>query len=168
MDKNNGSSTEPNSKRQPGLVGVISEHADRIDMILMAVGTAGCIANGSSMAWIMLALSRIMNGYASTASMTLADVNQYAITYIYIAIVVGSGAFIEGFCWGHTAERQSSRIRTKYLKAILRQEIGYFDKTLEASRVVTNISTDISINIQGVISEKVLQLLCTSFNLILA
>ncbi|KAI3765918.1 hypothetical protein L2E82_15964 [Cichorium intybus] len=155
MDKNNGSSTEPNSKRQPGLVGVISEHADRIDMILMAVGTAGCIANGSSMAWIMLALSRIMNGYASTASMTLADVNQYAITYIYIAIVVSLGAFIEGFCWGHTAERQSSRIRTKYLKAILRQEIGYFDKTLEASRVITNISTDISINIQGVISEKI-------------
>ncbi|CAI9280467.1 unnamed protein product [Lactuca saligna] len=147
MEKKNGSS--------PGLLGVISEHADRIDMSLMALGTAGCIANGSSMALIMFALSRMMNGYASTTSITLADINQYAITYMYVAIIVGSGAFIEGFCWGHSAERQSSRIRIKYLKAILRQEIGYFDKTLEASRVVTNISTDISINIQGVISEKI-------------
>nr|XP_043617816.1 putative multidrug resistance protein [Erigeron canadensis] len=75
--------------------------------------------------------------------------------YIYIALFVASGAFIEGFCWGHTAERQSSRIRTKYLRSVLRQEIGYFDKSLEASRVVTNISTDISINIQGVLAEKI-------------
>ncbi|KAJ0791793.1 putative Type 1 protein exporter [Helianthus annuus] len=54
----------------------------------------------------------------------------------------------------HTTERQSSWIRFKYLKAVLRQEVWYFDKSLEASRVVTNILTDILINIQGVISEK--------------
>ncbi|KAL4584858.1 hypothetical protein LXL04_009468 [Taraxacum kok-saghyz] len=148
MEKNN-------SKGRPGLLWVILKHADKIDMSLMALGIAGCLANGSSMALIMLVVSRMMNGFAPTAKITLGDVNQYAITYMYLALVVGSGAFIEGFCWGHTAERQSSRIRIKYLKAILRQEIGYFDKTLEASRVVTNISTDISINIQGALSEKI-------------
>ncbi|KAI3785821.1 hypothetical protein L1987_44947 [Smallanthus sonchifolius] len=139
----------------PGLLEMVTEHADRIDMVLMALGTAGCIVNGLSMSLIMLVLSRMYNDYASLASITSADINRYALIYIYVAIVVASGAFIEGLCWGHTAERQSSRIRFKYLKAVLRQEIGYFDKSLEASRVVTNISIDISINIQGVLSEKI-------------
>ncbi|MFS7971650.1 putative Type I protein exporter [Helianthus anomalus] len=139
----------------PGLLAIITEHADWIDMVLMVLGTAGCIANGLSMSLIMLVLSRMYNDYASLASKTSADINQYALLYVYVTIVVASGAFIEGLCWGHTAERQSSRIRFKYLKAVLRQEVGYFDKSLEASRVVTNISTDISINIQGVISEKI-------------
>ncbi|XP_024969810.1 putative multidrug resistance protein [Cynara cardunculus var. scolymus] len=159
MEKDNVSSSKPESSEKrrmpPGLLGTIAEHADWVDIVLMTLGTAGCIANGLSMSLIMLVLSRMTNSYASMASINPADINQYALTYMYVAIVVGSGAFIEGFCWGHTAERQSSRMRIKYLKAVLRQEIGYFDNTLEASRVVTNISTDISINIQGVLSEKI-------------
>ncbi|KAJ0527800.1 putative Type 1 protein exporter [Helianthus annuus] len=156
MEENNESSDSGKKMMvPPGLLAIITEHADWIDMILMVLGTAGCIANGLSMSLIMLVLSRMYNDYASLASKTPADINQYALLYVYVTIVVASGAFIEGLCWGHTAERQSSRIRFKYLKAVLRQEVGYFDKSLEASRVVTNISTDISINIQGVISEKI-------------
>ncbi|KAJ9568085.1 hypothetical protein OSB04_004051 [Centaurea solstitialis] len=159
MEKDNVSSSkdEISEKKRtpPGFLRTVAQHADRIDIVLMALGTAGCIANGLSMSLIMLVLSRMTNSYASMASITPADINQYALIYMYVAIFVGSGAFIEGFCWGRTAERQSSRMRIKYLKAVLRQEIGYFDKTLEASRVVTTISTDISINIQGVLSEKI-------------
>ncbi|KAD4889046.1 hypothetical protein R6Q59_034064 [Mikania micrantha] len=156
MEKNKGSSEScKKMMAPPGLFEMVTEHADRIDMVLMVLGTAGCIANGLSMSLIMLVLSRMYNDYASLASITSAVINQYALMYIYVTIFVASGAFIEGLCWGHTAERQSSRIRFNYLKAVLRQEIGYFDKSLEASRVVTNISTDISVNIQGVLSEKI-------------
>ncbi|PWA77674.1 P-glycoprotein 16 [Artemisia annua] len=155
MGKNDGSSSKPDSRAPPGLIKMITEHADWIDITLMLFGTGGCVANGLSMSLVMLVVSRMTNGYASFSSITPSDINQYALIYMYIAVVVASGAFIQGFCWGHTAERQASRMRIKYLKAVLRQEIGYFDKSLEASRVVTNISTDISINIQGVLSEKI-------------
>lgn len=54
-----------------------------------------------------------------------------------------------------TGERQSSRIRAKYLRAILRQDVAYFDS--ESSRtavVVNNVSAD-SLLVQEAMSEKV-------------
>jgi ABC-type multidrug transport system fused ATPase/permease subunit len=33
----------------------------------------------------------------------------------------------EGYCWTRTGERQASRMRARYLKAVLRQEVAYFD-----------------------------------------
>lgn len=67
-------------------------------------------------------------------------------------------AFTEGLCWTRTAERQTSRIRTEYLKSVLRQEVGFFDGQDASSstfKVVSSISADAH-SIQGVIAEKVL------------
>ncbi|CAK9158588.1 unnamed protein product [Ilex paraguariensis] len=63
----------------------------------------------------------------------------------------------EGFCWARTAERQTSQLRTRYLQAVLRQEVGFFDTIHGASitsQVVSAISTD-TLVIQGVLSEKI-------------
>ncbi|KAJ9559878.1 hypothetical protein OSB04_005038 [Centaurea solstitialis] len=157
---NKSFSSETDEKPPRGLLRMLFQHADWKDVVLMGLGTCGCFIDGLSVSAMMLVLSRLMNGYASVSSLTPADVNQISIyfavflAFVYIAIVVGSGAFLEGFCWGRTAERQSTRIRTKYLKAILRQQVGYFDTTLEASRVTTSISID-TLNIQGILSEKI-------------
>ncbi|KAI3763186.1 hypothetical protein L1987_53638 [Smallanthus sonchifolius] len=131
-----------------GLIWMVFRHADWNDVVLMALGTCGCFVDGLSVSAMMLVLSHLMNSYASVTSLTLEDVNQYALAFVYLAMVMGAGAFLEGFSWGRTAERQSSRIRAKYLKSILRQQGGYFDTTLEASRVITSISTD-TLNIRG-------------------
>ncbi|XP_031480680.1 putative multidrug resistance protein isoform X2 [Nymphaea colorata] len=61
----------------------------------------------------------------------------------------------EGFCWTRTGERQASRMRVRYLKAVLRQDVGYFDlKVSSSSEVVNNVSND-SLVIQDVLREKV-------------
>lgn len=61
----------------------------------------------------------------------------------------------EGYCWMRTGERQAARMRVKYLKAILRQDVEYFDlKVSSTSEVITSVSSD-SLIIQDVISEKV-------------
>ncbi|KAJ0603705.1 putative ABC-type xenobiotic transporter [Helianthus annuus] len=142
------------AKAPHGLIRMVFQQADWKDIVLMGLGICGCFVDGLSVSAMMLLLSRLMNGYASVSSLTLQDVDQYALMFVYIAIVLGAGAFLEGFCWGRTAERQYSRMRTKYLKAILRQQVGYFDTTLEASRVTTSISSD-TLNIRGVLSEKI-------------
>ncbi|KAF2309839.1 hypothetical protein GH714_005336 [Hevea brasiliensis] len=74
----------------------------------------------------MLVLSGLMNGYAS-ASLNLGDINKYALDLFYVAIGVGTGAFLEGFSWVRTAERQTFRIRRKYLQAVLLQDVGFFE-----------------------------------------
>jgi ATP-binding cassette subfamily B (MDR/TAP) protein 1 len=54
-----------------------------------------------------------------------------------------------------TGERQSSRIRARYLRAILRQNVGYFDnESSSTSEVVNSVSADTQV-VQEAISEKV-------------
>jgi ABC transporter transmembrane region len=53
----------------------------------------------------------------------------FICTYIYI------------YTWVHTAESTAKRIRERYLKAILRQDIAFFDK-VGAGEITTRIQTD--------------------------
>lgn len=61
----------------------------------------------------------------------------------------------EGYCWSKTAQRQASRMRSAYLKAILRQEVAYFDMHVRSTVDVVNSVSGDSLIIQEVISEKV-------------
>ena len=53
-----------------------------------------------------------------------------------------------------TGERQATRIRAMYLKAVLRQDIAYFDKEMTTGKVTGRISSD-TVLIQDAIGEKV-------------
>jgi ATP-binding cassette, subfamily B (MDR/TAP), member 1 len=53
-----------------------------------------------------------------------------------------------------TGERQASRIRALYIKAMLRQDIAYFDKEMTAGKATSRISADTA-SIQDAIGEKV-------------
>ncbi|EOY03302.1 Uncharacterized protein TCM_018166 [Theobroma cacao] len=78
-----------------------------------------------------------------------------ALSLILTACGGWCGCFLEGYCWTRTSERQATRMRTRYLKAVLRQDVGYFDLNVTATaEVVTSVSND-SLIIQEVISEKV-------------
>jgi hypothetical protein len=57
-------------------------------------------------------------------------------------------------CWSLAGTRQSARIRSKYLKAILRQDIGFFDTETSTGEVVGRMSGD-TLQIQEAIGEKV-------------
>ncbi|CAN1272479.1 ABC transporter B family member 15 [Linum perenne] len=65
----------------------------------------------------------------------------------------------KGYCWTRTGERQASRMRARYLRAVLRQEVGYFDlHVTSTAEVIASVSND-SLVIQDVLSEKVPNLL---------
>jgi ATP-binding cassette, subfamily B (MDR/TAP), member 1 len=65
-------------------------------------------------------------------------------------------AFVaEGYCWARTAERQASRMRARYLRAVLRQDMEFFDlRAGLASEVVASLTND-SLAVQHVLSERV-------------
>ena len=62
---------------------------------------------------------------------------------------------VEVTCWMVTGERQAARIRSLYLKAILRQDIPFFDQETTTGEVISRMSGD-TILIQDAIGEKVL------------
>ncbi|CBI14902.3 unnamed protein product, partial [Vitis vinifera] len=159
IEKDDVSSTKPEESGKPatpsGSLRSILRYSDWKDMVLMTLGTFGCVADGLTMSAMMLVISKLMNAYAVT-SLSLADIDKYALALLYVALGIGAGSFLEGFCWARTAERQTSRLRRKYLQAVLRQDVGFFERTHGASmtsQVVSSISTDILV-IQGVLSEK--------------
>lgn len=58
-------------------------------------------------------------------------------------------------CWRLVGERSAQRIRTKYLRAVLRQDIGFFDTEVSTSDIMHGISSDVA-QIQEVMGEKVI------------
>lgn len=66
-------------------------------------------------------------------------VGLFVCTYIYMVI------------WVYTGEVNAKRIREKYLQAVLRQDIAYFD-TVGAGEVATRIQTDTRMSIPSPIS----------------
>lgn len=55
--------------------------------------------------------------------------------------------------WNYTSEAQGRRIRERYLQAVLRQDIAYFDD-LGAGEVATRIQSDCHL-VQVALSEKI-------------
>lgn len=53
-----------------------------------------------------------------------------------------------------TGERQSARMRTQYLEAVLAQDITFFDEDASTGEIVSRISSD-TVLVQEAIGEKV-------------
>lgn len=59
-------------------------------------------------------------------------------------------------CWRLVGERSAHRIRTEYLRAVLRQNVAFFDTEITTGDIMHGISSDVA-QIQEVMSEKVNQ-----------
>lgn len=82
-----------------------------------------------------------------------AQVDKNVRLLCYIAIAMFGCCFIYMSTWIYTGQKIADRIRQEYLRAVLRQNVGWFDK-LGAGEVTTRINTDTH-SIQLGISEKV-------------
>ncbi|CAI9756333.1 unnamed protein product [Fraxinus pennsylvanica] len=156
-------------------MGGFFKYADCADKLLMFLGILGCLGDSLADPLAMSVLSVAIDAFGSAdQSIAKGAVHKYALQLLYVALGAGFSSFLEGVCWTRTAERQTSRIRTKYLKSVLRQEVGFFDNQDASSttfQVVSNISADAH-SIQDAIAEKIptclAQLFAFMFNLIVA
>lgn len=136
--------------------------ADRVDVLLMVLGTLGAIGDGCSTNLLLIFASDVMNslGYGRAQGSAkgvdfMHEVEKSCLNFVYLAFAVLAVAFMEGYCWSRTSERQVLRIRYLYLQAILRQDVGFFDsQEATTSEIINSISKDAS-HIQEVLSEKV-------------
>ncbi|KAK8644265.1 hypothetical protein V6N13_123576 [Hibiscus sabdariffa] len=132
-------------------------HADGVDKCLMAAGLVGSVVDGIVSPLIIYLMGRMFNniGASSSADILTSNVRKVALLVVVTACGGWVGSFVEGVCWTRTSERQATRMRSRYLKAVLRQDIGYFDLNVTStSEIVTSVSND-SLIIQEVISEKI-------------
>ncbi|EFA83580.1 hypothetical protein PPL_02646 [Heterostelium album PN500] len=81
------------------------------------------------------------------------EISKVTLNFVWIAIGMFVACYIEVSCWSIAGERQSVRCRKRYLKAILSQEIGWYDVT-KSSELSTRIASDTQL-FQEAIGEKV-------------
>ncbi|XP_052199324.1 putative ABC transporter B family member 8 [Diospyros lotus] len=143
-----------------GKLAVIFRYADWADILLMLLGTLGAIGDGMSTNCLLLYVNRLFNilGYGKNQNSNenfMDEVEKCTLYFVFLGLAVMVAAFMEGYCWSKTSERQVLKIRYRYLEAVLRQEVGFFDsQEATTSEIINSISKDSSL-IQEVLSERV-------------
>ncbi|XP_016647146.1 PREDICTED: ABC transporter B family member 4-like [Prunus mume] len=98
--------------------------ADSLDYLLMSIGTISAIGNGVCMPLMTIIFGDVINSFGGSGNNkdVVDAVSKVALKFVYLAVGAAAAAFLQMSCWMVTGERQASRIRSLYLKTILRQD----------------------------------------------
>ncbi|KAL9304777.1 unnamed protein product [Arabidopsis thaliana] len=130
--------------------------ADSSDVLLMICGSIGAIGNGMSLPVMTLLFGDLIDSFGKNQNnKDIVDVvSKVCLKFVYLGLGTLGAAFLQVACWMITGERQAARIRSTYLKTILRQDIGFFDVETNTGEVVGRMSGD-TVLIQDAMGEKV-------------
>ncbi|KAF3455608.1 hypothetical protein FNV43_RR00244 [Rhamnella rubrinervis] len=90
---------------------------DKLDVVLMIVGTLGAAGNGASQPLMVVIFGQLIDSFGFSSPTSLMDkISKVSLNYVYLAIGTGIAAFLrngsdEVSCWTVTGERQATRIR---------------------------------------------------------
>ncbi|KQK09336.1 ABC transporter B family member 4 [Brachypodium distachyon] len=131
-------------------------YADGTDLLLMLMGTLGALANGVSQPVMIIIFGDLVDAFggATTANDVLNRVNKSVLSFVYLGAGTAVVSFLQVSCWTITGERQATRIRSLYLKSVLRQDISFFDTEMTTGKIVSRMSGD-TVLVQDAIGEKV-------------
>ncbi|XP_042057956.1 ABC transporter B family member 19-like [Salvia splendens] len=130
--------------------------ADKVDWILMALGTLGSIVHGLAQPVGYFLLGKALDAFGKNINNTDEMVKALfkVVPYVwYMAFATFPAGILEIGCWMYASERQVRRLRLSFLKAVLSQEIGAFDTDLTSGKIITGISSHMFV-IQDAIGEK--------------
>ncbi|AQK44033.1 ABC transporter B family member 19 [Zea mays] len=128
--------------------------ADPLDWLLMAAGSAGAVVHGAAMPVFFLLFGELVNGFGKNQHNLRRMTDEYSLYFVYLGLVVCASSYLEIACWMYTGERQVGALRRRYLEAVLRQDVGFFDTDARTGDVVFSVSTD-TLLVQDAIGEKV-------------
>ena len=158
-----------------GIIGLF-RFAKPVEVILMVIGLLLAAAAGAAQPLMTLIFGRLTTSFtafaiasnqiaqsgsspevaAAIASAKASLKSDSGHNALYL-LAIGLGMFVATwsymFIWNYTGELLSKRVRENYLRAVLRQEIAYFDD-LGAGEVATRIQTDCHL-VQDGTSERV-------------
>ena len=137
---------------------MLFRYATTWDKVFIVIACIGAIGGGAVMPLMTVVFGNLSGSFQGLVNNTLGQsfssiLNKYVLYFVYLAIGEFCLIYASTFLFIYTGEHITSKIRQEYLKAILRQNIGFFDK-LGAGEVTTRITADTNL-IQEAISEKV-------------
>ncbi|CAI9087028.1 OLC1v1020991C1 [Oldenlandia corymbosa var. corymbosa] len=131
-------------------------YADTWDWIMMLLGTLGSTVHGLAQPVGYLLLGKAINAYGNNIGDTDAMVKalKKVVPYVwYMAIATFPAGVLEVGCWMYTSQRQVSRVRLAFLRAVLMQDVGAFDTDLTSAHVINGVTNHMNV-MQDAIGEK--------------
>ena len=98
--------------------------ADILDYGLMALGTIGALGTGAALPIFCILFGQILDNLNKGGALQDA-VDRIVILFIILACGNLVVSFVQVVGWTITGERQAQKFRTKYVRAVLSQEIGW-------------------------------------------
>ncbi|KAL1216232.1 ABC transporter B family member 21 [Cardamine amara subsp. amara] len=153
--------TEKNKKEEDEKTKTVPFHklfafADSFDILLMILGTIGAVGNGLGFPIMTILFGDIIDVFGQNQnSSDISDkIAKVALKFVYLGLGTLVAALLQVSGWMISGERQAGRIRSLYLKTILRQDIAFFDVETNTGEVVGRMSGD-TVLIQDAMGEKV-------------
>ncbi|KAJ6019752.1 hypothetical protein N7499_003146 [Penicillium canescens] len=134
-------------------------YASRMDMLIILVSTLCAIAAGAALPLFTILFGSLATAFQKIMLNTIPynefyhQLTSSVLYFVYLGIGEFVTVYISTVGFIYTGEHVRQKIREHYLKAILRQNIAYFDK-LGAGEVTSRITADTNL-IQDGVSEKV-------------
>ncbi|KAL2834681.1 P-loop containing nucleoside triphosphate hydrolase protein [Aspergillus pseudoustus] len=158
-DRNRTLSQQTDSpEAQVGFFGLY-RYATISDKLLLFLSVACCILAGAAVPGMTIVLGGLTSKIrdfvsgTETADQFRDDVSTYALYFVYVGIGEFVTVFIGTAGFVYVGERVTSKIRERYMQAILRQNVGFFDQ-LGPGEIANRITVDTHL-IQTAVSEKV-------------
>eukprot|EP00775_Hariotina_reticulata_P008041 gene8041-8236_t len=145
--------------------------ADALDMLLLLLGVVGGLGSGVLLPLFTIVFGDFTNAFGTfwprcpglpppppQFSMTEDHFNgvvrEIALKFLWLSLGAVGAGFMQQFCWTYSSVRQVNRLRRLYLRAVLRQDIPFFDTQATTGGLLQGLSED-SLAIQQAIADKV-------------
>jgi ATP-binding cassette subfamily B (MDR/TAP) protein 1 len=138
---------------------ILYRYATTNDKLIMAVSSICSIAAGAAIPLMTVIFGQLagkFNGYfagAESHASFSSTISHMVLYFVYLGIAEFVTIYISTVGFIYTGEHISGKIRSHYLEACMRQNIGFFDK-LGSGEVTTRITADTNL-VQDGISGKV-------------
>ncbi|CAH1238854.1 ABCB1 [Branchiostoma lanceolatum] len=172
-EKKDGEEDEEKKKEddvKPIGVFEVWKFADKLDIFFIILGTISAIGLGISLPLMIIVFGDTLDGFVkgSLAGLNLTsdafanvsdisgidvnmlqgiDIEGQMTTYAYYYVAIACGAFVCAYgqvaFWTLSATRQVNRIRTKFFRAIMRQDVGWHD-THATGEFSTRLADDVN------------------------
>ncbi|KAL2319184.1 hypothetical protein Fmac_033060 [Flemingia macrophylla] len=146
---------QPTKRESVSFFGLFSA-ADATDYLLMFLGSVGSFVHGAALPIFFILFGRMIDslGHLSNDPHKLSSrISENALYLVYLGGVVLVSAWMGVAFWMQTGERQTARLRLKYLQAVLKKDINFFDNEARDANIIFHISSD-ALLVQDAIGDK--------------